>query len=49
MAYVENQTIHSFNETLATVSNTAQRKFYRDDFIDMMRFGLDASLRDRTG
>jgi len=38
-----------FNETLATASDTAQRKFYRDNFIDMMGLGLDASLRDHAG
>ena len=38
-----------FNETLATVSSTAQKKFYRDNFIDMMGRGLDASLRDHAG
>ena len=35
-----------FNETLTSLSDTAQRKFYRDNFIDLMGRGLDVSLHD---
>lgn len=35
-----------FNESLAGVSETARRKFFRDNFIAMMGAGLDPALRD---
>ncbi len=35
-----------FNETLAGTSDVAQRKFFRDNFIDLMGRGLDESLHD---
>jgi predicted TIM-barrel fold metal-dependent hydrolase len=35
-----------FSETLAGSSVVAQRKFYRDNFIDLMGLGLDKSLHD---
>jgi predicted TIM-barrel fold metal-dependent hydrolase len=35
-----------FNDSLAGVSETAQRRFYRDNFIDLMGRGLDKSLHD---
>jgi predicted TIM-barrel fold metal-dependent hydrolase len=35
-----------FNDNLAGVSETVKRKFYRDNFIDLMGRGLDASLHD---
>ena len=35
-----------FGETLAGSSDVAQRKFYRDNFIDLMGLGLDKSLHD---
>jgi len=35
-----------FNEALEGVSDTARRRFYRDNFIDLMGRGLDPSLRD---
>lgn len=35
-----------FNESLEGTSDTAKRKFYRDNFIDLMGRGLDPSLHD---
>ncbi|MBL8771123.1 MAG: amidohydrolase family protein [Phenylobacterium sp.] len=35
-----------FNENLEGVSDAAKRKFYRDNFIDLMGAGLDRSLHD---
>lgn len=35
-----------FNDALEGVSETAKRRFYRDNFIDLMGAGLDASLHD---
>lgn len=35
-----------FNENLEGASDTAVRKFYRDNFIDLMGKGLDPSLHD---
>jgi predicted TIM-barrel fold metal-dependent hydrolase len=35
-----------FNDALEGVSETARRRFYRDNFIDLMGAGLDASLHD---
>jgi len=35
-----------FNESLAGCSETAKRKFYRDNFIQMMGKGLDPALHD---
>ena len=35
-----------FNESLDGVSETVRRKFYRDNFIDLMGAGLDSSLHD---
>ncbi len=35
-----------FNDSLAGASDTAQRRFYRDNFIDLMGRGLDKSLHD---
>lgn len=35
-----------FNDSLAGVSETAKRKFYRDNFIDLMGKGLDPALHD---
>ena len=35
-----------FNDSLEGVSQTARRKFFRDNFITMMGAGLDASLHD---
>ncbi len=35
-----------FNDALAGVSETAQRRFYRDNFIDLMGGGLDPALHD---
>jgi hypothetical protein len=35
-----------FNASLEGVSETARRKFFRDNFIAMMGAGLDISLRD---
>ncbi len=35
-----------FNDALSGASETAQRRFYRDNFIDLMGAGLDASLHD---
>ena len=35
-----------FNESLEGVSELARRKFYRDNFIDLMGNGLDRSLHD---
>ncbi len=37
-----------FNESLDGVSDDARRRFYRDNFIDLMGSGLDASLHDKT-
>lgn len=36
-----------FDDSLAGLSDGARRKFYRDNFIDLMGLGLDESLRDR--
>jgi predicted TIM-barrel fold metal-dependent hydrolase len=38
-----------FNDSLAGLSDTAHGKFYRDNFIDLMGFGLDKALHDRPG
>jgi predicted TIM-barrel fold metal-dependent hydrolase len=38
-----------FNETLAGVTPTARRRFFRDNFIEMMGNGLDVSLHDVAG
>jgi len=38
--------IKRFNTTLDGVSNSAKRRFYRDNFIDLMGRGLDRSLHD---
>ncbi|MEX0943479.1 MAG: amidohydrolase family protein [Pseudomonadales bacterium] len=38
-----------FNEALEGVSEVAVRKFYRDNFIDLMGQGLDPSLHDHPG
>ncbi|XOV85636.1 MAG: amidohydrolase family protein [bacterium] len=38
--------IKRFADNMPDVSDQAQRKFYRDNFIDMMGAGLDASLYD---
>jgi predicted TIM-barrel fold metal-dependent hydrolase len=35
-----------FNDSLEGVSETARRKFYRDNFIDLMGRGLDPALHD---
>jgi len=35
-----------FNESLDGVSETVKRKFYRDNFIDLMGAGLDPALHD---
>jgi predicted TIM-barrel fold metal-dependent hydrolase len=35
-----------FNENLAGVERSAVRRFYRDNFIDMMGLGLDPALHD---
>ena len=35
-----------FNESLADVSEGARRRFYRDNFIDLMGRGLDPALHD---
>jgi predicted TIM-barrel fold metal-dependent hydrolase len=35
-----------FNDSLAGVSDTGRRAFYRDNFIDLMGKGLDPSLHD---
>jgi predicted TIM-barrel fold metal-dependent hydrolase len=35
-----------FDESLAGVSELAERKFYRDNFIDLMGSGLDPALHD---
>jgi len=35
-----------FGETLDALGEAPQRKFYRDNFIDLMGHGLDASLHD---
>ena len=35
-----------FNENLADVDDVAKRKFYRDNFIDLMGKGLDPALHD---
>lgn len=35
-----------FNESLEGVSDSARRRFYRDNFIDLMGRGLDPSLHD---
>ena len=35
-----------FNESLAGVDEAAKRRFYRDNFIDLMGAGLDRSLHD---
>ena len=35
-----------FNDALAGASETAQRRFYRDNFIDLMGKGLDPALHD---
>lgn len=35
-----------FGESLAGVSDAAQRRFYRDNFIDLMGKGLDPALHD---
>lgn len=35
-----------FNDSLAGVSETVKRKFYRDNFIDLMGAGLDPALHD---
>ena len=39
--------IKRFNATLGGVSDSARRRFYRDNFIDLMGRGLDRSLYDR--
>ncbi len=39
--------IKRFNATLGGVSDSARRRFYRDNFIDLMGRGLDRSLHDR--
>ncbi|MET0273368.1 MAG: amidohydrolase family protein [Phenylobacterium sp.] len=35
-----------FNDSLAGASETAKRRFYRDNFIDLMGAGLDPALHD---
>jgi predicted TIM-barrel fold metal-dependent hydrolase len=35
-----------FNDSLAGVSETARRRFFRDNFIDLMGAGLDPALHD---
>jgi predicted TIM-barrel fold metal-dependent hydrolase len=35
-----------FNDSLAGVSESARRKFFRDNFIDLMGAGLDPALHD---
>jgi predicted TIM-barrel fold metal-dependent hydrolase len=40
--------IKRFNDNMPDISDQVRRKFYRDNFIDMMGAGLDASLHDRT-
>ena len=35
-----------FNDRLAGVSESARRRFYRDNFIDLMGAGLDPALHD---
>ena len=35
-----------FNDSLAGVDERLKRKFYRDNFIDLMGAGLDRSLHD---
>jgi predicted TIM-barrel fold metal-dependent hydrolase len=35
-----------FNDALAGVGDTARRRFYRDNFIDLMGKGLDPALHD---
>lgn len=38
--------IKRFNDNMPDVSDGARQKFYRDNFIDLMGSGLDASLHD---
>lgn len=38
-----------FNESLEGCSETAKRKFYRDNFVALMGAGLDPALRDVAG
>ncbi|MBD3648646.1 MAG: amidohydrolase family protein [Pseudomonadales bacterium] len=38
-----------FNDSLETTSGSARRRFYRDNFIDLMGDGLDKSLYDLPG
>ena len=35
-----------FNDSLAGASDAAKRRFYRDNFIDLMGKGLDPALHD---
>ena len=38
-----------FNDSLAGVDERVKRRFYRDNFIDMMGAGLDPALHDIAG
>ncbi len=38
-----------FNDALAGATETAKRRFYRDNFIDLMGKGLDPALHDAPG
>ena len=38
-----------FNDALSGASETAKRRFYRDNFIDLMGAGLDPALHDHPG
>jgi len=40
--------IKRFNDNMPDISDQARRKFYRDNFIDMMGAGLDPSLHDHA-
>ena len=38
-----------FNDSLEDVNERVKRRFYRDNFIDMMGAGLDPALHDIPG
>lgn len=40
--------IEGFNDSLACVPEATKRRFYRDNFIDLMGAGLDPALHDIT-
>jgi hypothetical protein len=46
---VSRNPLKRFNDSLEGVNERVKRRFYRDNFIDMMGAGLDPALHDIPG